>query len=201
MARTALGLAAVLLTGAVSSATSQTTLVRTIGTDSVVVIPGDIYAAGSLHRFFLGSNYRDVWTTPIKVPVLDLRSFHGGLRPVKEGGGKQAKSLRLIAPDSSEYVFRQVRKTKTILGPEYDHTIIEYIVRDEGSASHPTAAIAAAPMLRTADVLHPSPKLFFMPDDPLLGKFRARRPYGASEPPRSRPSGGTRCPRRGRCTR
>jgi hypothetical protein len=165
-------LAAVLLTSAISSAASQTTLVRTIGTDSVVVIPGDIYAAGSFHRFLLGDNYRDVWTTPIKVPVLDLRTFHGGLRPVKEGGGMQAKSLRLIAPDSSEYVFRQVRKTRTVLGPEYDHTVIHYIVRDEGSASHPTGAIAAAPMLRTADVLHPSPKLFFMPDDPLLGKFR-----------------------------
>ena len=84
----------------------------------------------------------------------------------------QAKSLRLIAPDSSEYVFRQVRKTNLILSDQYRGTIIWYIVRDEGSASHPTGAIAAAPMLGAADVLHPSPRLFFMPDDPLLGEFR-----------------------------
>jgi hypothetical protein len=170
--RTVVVLAAVLAGSAISSAQGQKQLVRTAGADSVIVIAGENFKAGSLHRFFLGDNYRDVWTTPIKVPVLDLRSFHGGLRPVKEGGGMQAKSLRLIAPDSSEYVFRQVRKTNTVLGPEYDGTIISYIVRDEGSASHPTAAIAAAPMLGTAGVLHATPKLFFMPDDPLLGEHR-----------------------------
>ncbi len=170
--RTSIVLAAALAASAISRAEAQKQLVRTVGEDSVIVIAGANFKAGSLHRFFLGDEYRDVWTTPIKVPVLDLRTFHGGLRPVKEGGGMQAKSLRFVAPDSSEYVFRQVRKTKTFLGPEYDGTIISWIVRDQGAASHPTAAIAGAPMLRAADVLHPSPKLFFMPDDPLLGQYR-----------------------------
>jgi hypothetical protein len=146
--------------------------VRTLGPDTVIVIAGSNYGAGSFHRSLLGDNYRDAWTAPIKVPILDLKSFHGGLRPVKEGGGKQAKSLRLVAPDSSEWVFRQVRKTDLALGPEFKGTIIWYIVRDEGSASHPAAAIGAAPMLGAIDVLHPSPRLYFMPDDPRLGEFR-----------------------------
>jgi len=171
-ARTWLVLGAALTCSAISSAHAQNQLVRTVGGDSVIVIAGENFKAGSLHRYFLGDEYRDFWTTPIKVPVLDLKTFHGGLTPVKEGGGMQAKSLRLIAPDSSEYVFRQVRKTKTFLGPEYDGTVISYIVRDQGAASHPAGAEAAAPMVRAADVLHPSPKLFWMPDDPLLGKFR-----------------------------
>ncbi|HMJ18652.1 MAG TPA: hypothetical protein VK478_09675 [Gemmatimonadaceae bacterium] len=171
--RTSILLAAALLAGgAISSAEAQNQLVRRVGDDSVIVIAGANFKAGSLHRYFLGDEYRDFWTTPIKVPVLDLRTFHGGLRPVKEGGGMQAKSLRFVAPDSSEYVFRQVRKTKTFLGPEYDGTIISWIVRDQGAASHPAAAIAGAPMLRATDVLHPTPKLFYMPDDPLLGEFR-----------------------------
>jgi hypothetical protein len=170
--RTSIVLAAALAASAISSAEAQKQLVRTVGQDSVIVIAGANFKAGSLHRYFLGDEYRDFWTTPIKVPVLDLRTFHGGLRPVKEGGGMQAKSLRFVAPDSSEYVFRQVRKTKTFLGPEYDGTIISWMVRDQGAASHPAAAIAGAPMLRAADVLHPSPRLFFMPDDPLLGEYR-----------------------------
>jgi hypothetical protein len=170
-ARTWVVLAA-LAFSAISAAHAQNQLVRTVGADSVIVIAGENFKAGSLHRYFLGDEYRDFWTTPIKVPVLDLKTFHGGLTPVKEGGGMQAKSLRFVAPDSSEYVFRQVRKTKTFLGPEYDGTVISYIVRDQGAASHPAGAEAAAPMLRAADVLHPSPKLFWMPDDPLLGKFR-----------------------------
>ena len=170
--RTWILLTGVLIASAISSAHAQNQLVRTLGADSVVVVAGSNYKAGDLHRAFLGDNHRDEWTTQITVPVLDLRSFHGGLRPVKEGGGKQAKSLRLIAPDSSEYVFRQVRKTDLALGPEYKGTIIWYIVRDEGSASHPAAAIPVAPMLRAIDVLHPSPRLYFMPDDPRLGEFR-----------------------------
>ena len=151
---------------------AQTTVVRRIGTDSVLVVPGEIYRAGSLHRALLGENYREEWTTPITVPVLDLKTVHGGLKPTKTGGGMQAKNLRLVAPDSSEWVFRQVRKTNLILGPQYEHTIIWYIVRDEGSASHPTAGVGAAPLLAAANVLHPTPRLYYMPDDPALGEFR-----------------------------
>src|SRR5256885_12700414 len=156
----------------VAPSRAQTPVIRRIGNDSVVVIAGEIYRAGSLHRKLLGDNYRDEWTTPITVPVLNLKTFHGGLTPTKEGGGMQAKNLRLVAPDSSEWVFRQVRKTNLILGPEYKHTIIWYIVRDEGSASHPTAGVAAAPLLSAANVLHPTPQLYYMPDDPALGDFR-----------------------------
>jgi hypothetical protein len=165
-------LTAALTAAAISSADAQNQVVRRVGDDSVLVVAGSNYKAGHFHRVILGDNYRDEWTTPITVPVLDLRSFHGGLRPVKEGGGQQAKSLRLIAPDSSEYVFRQVRKTNLALGDEFKHTIIWHIVKDEGSASHPTGAIAAAPMLDEADILHPAPRLYLMPDDSRLGEFR-----------------------------
>ena len=151
---------------------AQTTVVRRIGNDTVVVIAGEIYKAGSFHRALLGKNYREEWTTPITVPVLNLRTAHGGLTPTKEGGGKQAPSLRFVAPDSSEWVFRLVRKIHLVLGDEFKHTVIWYIVRDEGSASHPTGAIAAAPMYGTPRLLHATPKLYYMPDDPALGEFR-----------------------------
>ena len=151
---------------------AQTTVVRRIGNDTVVVIAGEIYKAGSFHRALLGKNYREEWTTPITVPVLNLRTAHGGLTPTKEGGGKQAPSLRFVAPDSSEWVFRLVRKIHLVLGDEFKHTVIWYIVRDEGSASHPTGAIAAAPMYGTPRLLHATPKLYYMPDDPTLGEFR-----------------------------
>ena len=155
-----------------AQAQAQTPVVRRIGNDTVIVVAGPMYQAGSVHRTLLGSNWRDEWTTPIKVPVLNLQTTHGGLKPTKEGGGFQAPNLRFEAADGSEWVFRMVRKVRTILGPEYNHTVVEYVVRDEGSASHPTALLAADPLLRTAGVLHPSPKLYYMPDDPALGEFR-----------------------------
>jgi hypothetical protein len=135
-----------------------------------------LYRAGSFHRTFLGDNYRDVWTTPIKVPVLDLHSFAGGLTPTKEGGGAQTKSLRFDGADGSEWVFRSVRKEFTILPQQYKGTIVWYIVRDQGSASHPTGSLAAAPILAQAGILHPTATIAVMPDDPTLGKFR--KEYG-----------------------
>jgi hypothetical protein len=146
--------------------------VRNVGTDSVVAVPGEIFEAGSFHRFFLGDNYRAEWTTPIKVPVLNLRTFHGGLKPTEKGGGAQTVSLRFAAADGSEFVFRSVRKASTVLPAQYKGTIVWYVVRDEGSASHPLGAIAAAPMQAVAGVIHPTPVVAMMPDDPILGEFR-----------------------------
>jgi hypothetical protein len=166
----AIGLATVLVASTVSKAAAQNP--RIVGTDSVVVVPGEIFKAGHFHRVLLGDNYRDEWTTPIKVPVLNLRTFHGGLKPTKKGGGAQTVSLRFEAADGSEYAFRSVRKNFSVLPKVYNGTIIWYIVRDEGSASHPLGAIPADPMQTAVGVLHPHPALAVMPDDPILGEFR-----------------------------
>lgn len=79
---------------------------RVVSKDSVSVVAGTHYDASSFQRFFLGNTYRDLWTTPVRVPVLNLRTYAGGLTPLKEGGGKQTKNLRLGAFDGTEYVFR-----------------------------------------------------------------------------------------------
>ena len=165
-------LAALIATTAISTAGAQNPTVRNVGTDSVVVVPGEIFKAGNLHRFFLGDNHRDAWTTPIRVPVLNLRTFHGGLRPTKKGGGAQTRSLRFTAADGSDFVFRSVRKVFSVLPEQYKGTVIWYIVRDQGSASHPLGAIAVAPMQAAVGVLHPTPVVAMMPDDPVLGEFQ-----------------------------
>ena len=165
-------LAALLASSAISSGSAQSQVTRIVTTDSVVVVPGENFKAGSFHRLLLGDNYRDEWTTPIKVPVLNLRTFHGGLKPRKTGGGLQTVSLRFEAPDGSEYVFRSVKKNFASLSDQYKGTIIWYILSDERSASHPLGAIAADPLQTAAAVLHPHPAVALMPDDPLLGEFR-----------------------------
>jgi len=161
-----------LVASIVSAAAAQNPIARNLGTDSVVVVPGEIYKAGHLHRTLLGDNYRDLWTTPIKVPVLDLKTFRGGLKPTERGGGAQTRSLRFEASDGSHWAFRSVRKGFSILPEQYRGTIIWYIVRDEGSASHPLGAIAAAPIQTALGVIHPTPTVAVMPDDPILGEVR-----------------------------
>jgi len=154
------------------NAQAQTPQTATVGKDSVTIIAGPDFAAGGFHRWLLGDNYREEWTTPIKVPVLDLHSFGGGLKPTKKGGGAQTISLTFVASDSTEWVFRSIHKRVGVLSKEYDGTVIAYIFRDAGSASHPTSFLAAVPMEDVAEVLHPTGRLAVMPDDPILGDFR-----------------------------
>lgn len=143
------------------------------GTDSTTVVAGPEYEAGSLQRFLLGSRYRDTWTTPVRVPVLDLGAYAGGLTPVQRGGGVQTRTLRFEAPDGREYNFRSVNKSYAHSVPEWARgTLIEWLRQDQTSAQHPGAAIVATPLIEAAGILHPGPQLAVMPDDPRLGEFR-----------------------------
>ena len=80
--------------------------------DSVSVIPGEAYEASSLYRTLIGSGYRDLWTTPIRVPVADMSTLGGGgLTPIQLGGGTTTQTLQLRGADRRRYVFRSVDKT------------------------------------------------------------------------------------------
>lgn len=142
--------------------------------DSVTVAAGERYRAGGLHRFFFGPHYRDLWTTPIRVPVLKLAEFAGGLKATQRGGGMQTKTLRLTGPDGREYQFRSIDKDPTpVLPPDLRETIAKDILQDQISATHPGASPVVAVLLEAAGVLHPIPIIVQMADDPALGEFRA----------------------------
>ena len=142
--------------------------------DSVTVIPGERYSASGLHRFFFGSHYRRFWTTPIRVPVLRLQDFAGGLKPTQKGGGMQTKSLRMAGADGREYQFRSIDKDPTpVLPPDLRETIARDILRDQISATHPAGALIVVPILDAGGVLHSTPRIVQLADDPALGEFRA----------------------------
>ena len=144
------------------------------GADSVTVRAGPQYAAGGLHRLLLGTDYRALWTAALRVERLDLRTFGGGLTPLRRGGGFQTKSLRFSARDGREYAFRSVDKDPSaILPPDLRETLVDRTVQDQISSGHPVGALVVAPILDAVGVLHADPRLVVLPDDPLLGEFRA----------------------------
>ena len=141
--------------------------------DSVTVVAGEVYAAGVLHRAFMGSGYRELWTTPIRVPVADLGILGaGGLTPVEVGGGTTTQTLHLRGEDGRRYVFRSVDKTPRELIEDLEGTPTEAIIQDQMSSFHPSAAPVVARLLDAVGVLHPNPVLMVVPDDPRLGEFR-----------------------------
>ncbi len=143
--------------------------------ERVVVQAGAQYQANPLSRVLFGGQWRDLWTTPIEVPVLDLAHFDGGLSPSREGGGLQTKNLHLESANGRTWVFRSVDKDMgRMADPEVRDTLVMNIFQDLTSTSNPMAALVVSALLDAAGVLHAEPQLMVMPDDPRLGEFRKR---------------------------
>ena len=135
--------------------------------------PGPEYRASGLHQMLLGKEYRSLWTTSVSVPVLDLRTFAGGLRPVSKGGGKQTKSLLFVAPDGRQFFFRGVDKdASALLPPELRETVAGRVVRDQTSSALPTAPPVVNRLLTAVGIPHAKEHLFVLPRDPSLGEFQ-----------------------------
>jgi hypothetical protein len=132
------------------------------------------YAAGPLHAALLGRGYRELWTAPVEVPVLDLDS-EGGLRAVEVLGHVQSRSLALAAADGRAFTFRCADKdaSQLVTGPLRHLPGIVPSYRDQTAAGLPAAPVVAAPLARAAGVLQSEPRLGVMPDDPRLGSIGA----------------------------
>jgi hypothetical protein len=143
------------------------------GDSTQTVTIGPEYAASALHSFWLGAGYRDLWTTPVTIPVLDLKTYAGGLTPVRQVGGLQTPGLALRGADGRSYTFRSLRKQPDrSLPPEWRKSWAAWIVRDHTSTTHPGAALLLHPLAEAAGLLHTTPELVVMPDDSLLGSWR-----------------------------
>ncbi|WP_216725967.1 BamA/TamA family outer membrane protein [Hymenobacter siberiensis] len=140
---------------------------------TTVVVPGPEYKPTGSRNFFIGKIYRAAWLQPVTVKTLDLNTEKGGLRPTGKGGGRQTTSLKLIAADSSEYVFRSVDKDVTkILPPELRNSIASDVLRDVTATANPYSNLPISYMLDQTDILHARPRLFRLPDNQQLGSYR-----------------------------
>ncbi|MGE0552447.1 MAG: BamA/TamA family outer membrane protein [Gemmatimonadales bacterium] len=142
--------------------------------DSVTVVPGAEHQAGGLHRFLLGDTHRDLWTTPIRAPVLDLDGFAGGMQAYERGGSKQTRSLRFRAGDGRTFTFRALEKDPTQTWPPMlRRSPARSLAEDQTSALVPAGALVVSALEDAAGVLHLEPTLVILPDHPALGEWRA----------------------------
>lgn len=141
-----------------------------------MVAAGPEYERSGLHNFWFGKNYRDLWTTPIEVEVLDLDREAGGLTPEFVVGGQQTPGLAMKGSDGRSYTFRSVNKDhRDLLPVEWYRTIVAKEVQDQVSATHP----GVFPIMNGVSEALPwaeqvPQRLVVMPDDPRLREFRER---------------------------
>lgn len=145
--------------------------------DSVLVAPSSLYEGNILKDFMQGKNYREAWSTPVKVPIAFLDTLKGGMKIKKEGGGKQTHSLKLESKDGTIYTLRSVTKDPKKLIPEVAEDLgLENIIVDGISAQHPFGAILSARLSDIAGVLHTHPTMYFIPKQEALGEYNEK--YG-----------------------
>ena len=138
--------------------------------DTVTVVPGPRYQAGAVRQWLLGSEWRDLWNVPLTLPVLDVETFQGGLTLEEEGGNNQSITLHTVDPEGREWIFRSLDKypaQKLDFGG-----IVNWLVQDQVSALHPAGQLVVPVLLEALDILHATPTLYVLPDDPALGEFR-----------------------------
>ncbi len=147
--------------------------------DSVVVALNPAVKDKPVHNFFWGEHYRKAYTKPIKVPVLDLSEFQGGLTPSKRGGGGQTNSMRAVDSKGREWVIRDMLKDESRTLPyPYNETFAKDVFADQFTAANPFAAFVLPKLADAVNVYHTNPKMFYMPKQPMLGDFNDN--YGGS---------------------
>lgn len=142
--------------------------------DSIVYKAADPRLKGNgIRNFLIGKNYRKEWTEPLRLHVLDMGSELGGLTPLKQGGGKQTKSLRVQDASGKEWSLRSVQKNPEAAIPaDLRQTFVKDIVQDGVSASYPYGVLSMPPLSKAAGVPYLRDRLVYLPDDPRLLRFR-----------------------------
>ena len=133
------------------------------GTDSVLAAAGRHYQRSGFYKLFFGKHYRQVWATPVRVPVLRPATELGGLQFEKKGGGFQTISATVENPQGREYALRTLDKDPYQTLPKVlRHTFVLTLVRDATSAANPYAALTVPPLAQAAGVPHTHPRIFYV---------------------------------------
>lgn len=142
-------------------------------TDSIKIAIAPAYnKVGRLHRLFFGNGYRSSWAAPVMLRICRLSKEKGGLTVVKEGGGLQTKSLRLIDRQGKEWVLRTVQKyPERGLPPNLRTGLARDILQDQVVTAHPFASLTVPPLAEALGIPHSRPEIIYLARDSALGPY------------------------------
>ena len=141
--------------------------------DSAIQRASGLYSRPSLlSRLLLGTNYRSIWEAPVKAPVFRLSK--SGLKIEELGGGQQTISLELEDARGREWVLRSIDKdvSKVLLPSFIPRSTVLPLLQEMTSASFPYGPSIVSQLAKAAGITAPQSRLFYVADDPALGKYR-----------------------------
>ncbi len=135
-----------------------------------------------IQKWLLGDRYRDLYSTEVLAPTVDLDTMYGGLTVVRKGGGNQSRSLRLEDKNGTQYVMRALRKdaeqylqslifNNNYIEGQFEGTETEDLVLDVFAGAHPYAPFAVGTLADAVGVYHTNPVLYYIPKQKTLGRF------------------------------
>lgn len=129
---------------------------------------------GVLGRFFWGKNYRPEWTQMITVPTLDVSQEQGGLKPLRQQGAEQTKTLMLADIKGKEWILRLIEKFPSAAIPTDLRSELQNKTLSKGvSGAYPYASLSVPFLENAAGIPTLRRKLVYVPDDPRLERFRS----------------------------
>ena len=134
------------------------------------------------HKFLFGLHYRKYYSLPIESKTATLDTLFGGVKPTREGGGHQSKSLRLVDANGKEYVMRALKKSTSrflqsvmfkdqFVLNQFDDTYAEVFLFDFYTTSHPYTPLAVGNLADKIGVAHTNPHLYYIPKETILKGF------------------------------
>ncbi|MEO8535394.1 MAG: metallophosphoesterase [Flavobacterium sp.] len=136
------------------------------------------------HKFLFGNHYRAYYSLPIEAKTATLDTLMGGLKPIREGGGHQSKSLRVSDSKGREYVLRAMKKSATqflqsvafkdqYVVNDFEDTYAEGFLLDFYTTSHPYTPFAVGNMAEKLGLAHTNPVLYYIPKQDGLKEFNS----------------------------
>ncbi|MCU4154712.1 hypothetical protein J1N10_01915 [Carboxylicivirga sp. A043] len=139
-----------------------------------IVAANTVFEGSKTMKFFLGEQYRSMWATNVKMPLIALETKHGGLTPIKKGGGMSSNSLRMEKANGQQYILRSINKDYTrLVDAKFADLKALNIMKDQNSASHPYGALMIPSLSEAAGVYSTQPELVYLKHQRGLGSYNA----------------------------
>lgn len=143
--------------------------------DSVILVPGEFFQEGVAYQSLFGQLNRQLWAQPVKAAVLRLNRLKGGLDTLQFSGSQQTIGIEVADPQGRVWSVRSVKKDQANVLPLFLRpTLLRPLIRDQGAALNPYAALVLPTLAEEININHTNPALYIFPYDRSLGRFNRR---------------------------